>query len=507
MKERLRIIIPVLIVLAVGVYLLVGYFNRSRQADVREIPGNGVIEATEVDISSKVAGKVVKLPWNEGDDVQAGQLIALLDSEELAGQVEQAQGNLSAAEANYAELAAGTRAEDIRRAQAQYDAALNTLKQAQARRDLVMAGSREELIAQLRAVYDQAQARLALVKAGPRQEDIAQLKAAYEQAQAQLSLVKEGPRKEEIAQLEAALAQVRVTLKDAQTELNRVKRLYEEGAVASKLVDQATTRRDVAQATVEAAEQRLAQAKNGARPQEVQQAQAAVEIARQRLQEAQTGARPEEIREASAAVEAARQQLEQAKNGPRPQERRDAQAAVAAAQAQANAARATLDLALAGPRQQTLDAAKARVAQAQGNLKTAQASAGQTKILAPSSGRVTLRNAEPGELVTPGMPIIRLAKLETVWMRIYVPEKQIGRVHIGQTADIITDAYTDKQYTGRVIEISQEAEFTPKNVQTKEERVKQVFGVKIEIENPDKELKPGMPGDAIIHVGRLKDEG
>ncbi|HEY3417391.1 MAG TPA: efflux RND transporter periplasmic adaptor subunit, partial [Armatimonadota bacterium] len=303
-------------------------------------------------------------------------------------------------------------------------------------------------------------------------------------------------------QLEASLAQAKSTLNDAQTELTRVKKLFDQGAVASKQVDQATTRRDVAQAGVDAAEQRLAQAKNGARPQEVQQAQAAVEVARQRLQAAQTGARPEEIREATAAVEAARQQLEQAQNGPRPQERRDAEAAVAAAQAQANAARAALDLALAGPRKQTLDVAKAKVEQAQGTLKTAQASAGQTKIVAPSAGRVTLRNTEPGELVTPGMPIILLAKLDKVWMRIFVPEEQIGGVKVGQSADVTTDAYTGKKYVGRVIEVSEEPEFTPKNVQTKEERVKQVFGVKIEIDNTDKKLKPGMPGDAIIHIGK-----
>jgi HlyD family secretion protein len=110
---------------------------------------------------------------------------------------------------------------------------------------------------------------------------------------------------------------------------------------------------------------------------------------------------------------------------------------------------------------------------------------------------------EPGELVTPGAPIVRLAALDSVWLKVYIPEPEMGRVKLGQSAQVTSDSYPDKQYAGRVIEISQEAEFTPKNVQTKEERVKQVFWVKIGVDNPDRELKPGMPADAEISVGKL----
>ncbi|OPZ86699.1 MAG: putative multidrug resistance protein EmrK [bacterium ADurb.Bin429] len=112
-----------------------------------------------------------------------------------------------------------------------------------------------------------------------------------------------------------------------------------------------------------------------------------------------------------------------------------------------------------------------------------------------------LRNVEPGELVTPGQPIVRVAELRQVWLRVYVPEPQMGRIKLGQRAEITTDTYPTKRYAGTVIEIAQQPEFTPKNVQTKGERVKLVFGVKIAIENPEQELKPGMPADAVIRVG------
>ncbi len=545
-------IIPIVLLLVIVGGVLWHFLGRDDGLPKDAIPGNGVIEATEVDISSKVAGKILSLTVHEGDAVRRGQRIAVLDSGELGGQVENAQGNLDAAIAALNELLAGTRAEDLRRLRAQVDAARDGLNQAKERLALLKAGTRKEQLAQLKAALVQAQAQLALVKAGPRKEDIAELRAAQAQAQAQLALVKEGPRKEQIAQLKAALsaaqaqlalvkegprkeqiaqleanlAQAKVALKDAETELNRAKALYASGAIAGQAVDQATTRRDAAadavdaarqrlseaqngarpqeiqtsEQQVEAAKQRLNEAQNGARPQEIQAAEDLVEIARQRMQAAENGARPEEIKQAEQLVEAAKQRLTEAVNGARPEDIGQAEALVAQAQAQVEAAQAALDLAIAGPRTQTIAAAKARVNQARGALVTAQASRGQTEITAPSDGRVTLRNAEPGELVTPGMPIVRIANLRTVWIRVYIPEPQKGLVKLGQRTDIVTDSYPGKRFAGKVIEIAEEPEFTPKNVQTQAERVKLVYGIKVEVDNPDQELKPGMPGDATIYL-------
>lgn len=124
-------------------------------------------------------------------------------------------------------------------------------------------------------------------------------------------------------------------------------------------------------------------------------------------------------------------------------------------------------------------------------------------ILAPSAGTVTLRGVEPGELVTMGASLLRVTYLDKVKLTIYVSDADLGRVKLGQKAEVSIDSFDKaKPFEGDVVYISPTAEFTPKNVQTKEERTKLVFGVKIEIDNPEGALKPGLPADARILVDR-----
>jgi HlyD family secretion protein len=123
-------------------------------------------------------------------------------------------------------------------------------------------------------------------------------------------------------------------------------------------------------------------------------------------------------------------------------------------------------------------------------------------IVSPAAGTVTLRAVEPGELVTMGMSVVRLTYLEKVKLTIYASTAEVGKIRLGQEARVRIDSFEKgKDVSGRVIYISPTAEFTPKNVQTKEERSKLVFGVRIEIPNPDGSLKPGLPADARIVVG------
>ena len=122
-------------------------------------------------------------------------------------------------------------------------------------------------------------------------------------------------------------------------------------------------------------------------------------------------------------------------------------------------------------------------------------------ILAPSAGTVTLRGVEPGELVTMGASLFRITYLDKVKLTIYVSDAELGKVKLGQKAQVSIDSFGKaKPFEGDVVYISPTAEFTPKNVQTKEERTKLVFGVKIEIANPDGALKPGLPADARILI-------
>lgn len=122
------------------------------------------------------------------------------------------------------------------------------------------------------------------------------------------------------------------------------------------------------------------------------------------------------------------------------------------------------------------------------------------KIFAPISGRIIKKTAEPGETVFPGSPILTLADLSQVTLKIYLKETEVGRVQLGQPARVRVDAYPDTAFDGRVSFISPMAEFTPKNIQTKDERVKLVFGVKITIPNREESLKPGQPADGEILI-------
>lgn len=135
---------------------------------------------------------------------------------------------------------------------------------------------------------------------------------------------------------------------------------------------------------------------------------------------------------------------------------------------------------------------------AKANYEFIAANIKQAVIYSPIKGTVLQRNLEAGELAFPGTPILTLADISRPWIKIYVVEKKIGLVKTGQRAELRIDSFTDKIFKGKVVSIASRAEFTPKTIQTKDERVKLVFAVKITAENPGLELKPGMPADASI---------
>jgi HlyD family secretion protein len=151
-----------------------------------------------------------------------------------------------------------------------------------------------------------------------------------------------------------------------------------------------------------------------------------------------------------------------------------------------------------GSRPAEIRAARARRDQTAAQVDQLRKKVSDCRVLAPTNGTVTLRAVEPGELVTMGSNLLRITNLERVKLTLYVGEDELGKVKLGQQAKIRVDSYPDKVYNGKVVYISPVAEFTPKNVQTKEERTKLVFGVKIEADNLDGALKPGMPADAEI---------
>jgi HlyD family secretion protein len=180
------------------------------------------------------------------------------------------------------------------------------------------------------------------------------------------------------------------------------------------------------------------------------------------------------------------------------QDRDRAESALKRSQATLQAAKQQYGEAVEGSRKEDIAIARANLNEAEANLGMARVNLAYTTLRAPSAGVITVRQAELGEVVVPGTPVVTLADLDHIWLRAYLAETDLGRIRWGQDAIITTDTYPGKQYHGRMSFISSQAEFTPKSVQTYKERVTLVYRIKIDIDNPTHELKPGMPADAHI---------
>jgi HlyD family secretion protein len=238
------------------------------------------------------------------------------------------------------------------------------------------------------------------------------------------------------------------------------------------------------------------------------QAAAQADAARALLLELTTGSRSEEVAQAKAGLDAAtdrladaRRDFERAKSlregGNVSQETLDkATVALQVAESQAAQAGEQYRLVRTGPRAERIAAQRAQVAQADAAVAAIDAALANMTVRAPFAGVVTVKNREPGEIVAAGSPVVTVLNRDDRWVRIYVPENRIGGVHLGQAAAITSDTPPRKPYAGQVEFIASEAEFTPKSVQTQEERVKLVYAVKVRITgDPGYELKPGMPAD------------
>ncbi|MCB1122878.1 MAG: efflux RND transporter periplasmic adaptor subunit, partial [Verrucomicrobiae bacterium] len=259
----------------------------------------------------------------------------------------------------------------------------------------------------------------------------------------------------------------------------------EKGKLIARL-DDAELTQEVAlrKAELAAAQAALAELEAGSRPQELTAAEAAVNSAQAERNRAKLDfTRQRELRASDAVSE---------------REFEAAQAALEVAEARVVEATERLALLREGPRKETIAQANARSAQAEAAVTLAETRLANTRLESPLTGVVLEKNAEPGEFVGAGAPIVTVADTAQVWLRAYVNQTDLGRIRLGQSVDVRTDTYPDKTYAGRLTYISSEAEFTPKTVQTEKERVTLVFRVKIQLDNSSGELKPGMAADAYL---------
>jgi HlyD family secretion protein len=243
---------------------------------------------------------------------------------------------------------------------------------------------------------------------------------------------------------------------------------------------------------------------------EVDQAKAKVGAARANLDKLMAGYRPQEIKEAKADVDRARADLVDRKlDFDRYQilfqrkvvaatTRDKYEANYLMAQATLKGAREKYDMLKEGYRREDIDKARAELQQAQATLDLAETRLGYATILSPVDGAVLVKPAEVGEVAAVGSNVLTLGLLDDIWFEGYIPETDLVRVKLHQRAIITTDSYPGKQYPAWVSYISSKAEFTPKTVETFKERVTLVYRTKIRADNPNHELRPGMPAEAVV---------
>ena len=309
--------------------------------------------------------------------------------------------------------------------------------------------------AEAQAAYSRAVVRE--LENGSRPEDVDKARARAQQAGYVLAELRKGSRVQDIEKARAELSRARAGLASAEAQLaqarsdvERFEALYKDAGISKREYEMYRTKFDTAES---------------------------------------------QKREAEGRVTTARETLSLAKEGPRAEEIRRAEASLKQAEA---------DYALVkkGPRQEILDQAKAQLKAAEAALSQALLQLAYTEIKAPMDGVVLSKAAENGEFVNPGTTVVVLGDLARPWLRAYIHETDLGRLKLGDTVQVKTDAYKDKAYPGKVTYISGQAEFTPKSVQTFEERVKLMYRVKIALENRDGELKPGMPADGEIRKAK-----
>ena len=244
------------------------------------------------------------------------------------------------------------------------------------------------------------------------------------------------------------------------------------------------------------------------------QADAQVAATRAQLLELERGSRPEAIAQARAASQVATDELAQARrNAERARELRkqnviaqadldDAETALRVASGKLDQAQEAQREVEKGPREEDVATARAELTAAVAAVRTLDATLSQMEVRAPFAGVITVRHHHPGEILGAGVPVVSLLDRDHRWVRIYVPEDRIGALRLGQNASITSDTFRGRRYPGTVSAISSEAEFTPKTVQTREERVKLVYAVKVRITGDrEYQLKPGMPVDVVLEGG------
>ncbi len=465
-----------------------------------DLVASGNIEAEEVAVASPIGGRIIEITSEEGEEVAIDHLLLRLDQQALLAQregltaaVAQAQAAVDTAQAQLDLAYAGATEAEKAAAEAAVSAAQGAVMAAEA------ALAQAEIVADSSRTVEGVESSVAMAEASLAQAEgaVAAAEANVELAEAERSRLLAGARPEEIAMYQGYLTQANsqyLYVEDIHTELI-------DNEIGGRPEERARFQSDSARGARDAAQAQLDLARAGATSYEGAAATAAVNGAQAQLLIAQAGVDAAEaaLAQAQAAPLTSRDQVLMADTGV---DAAAAQLQIAQGQlAQAEAFLAGLEVGSSAEQIAVLSAqvagAKAAQAAALASLKALDIELAHGAVTAPAGGVISERLVHAGELAIPGAPLFILADLDQVTLTVYVPEADLGRVALGQAVEVTVDSY-DHSFAGVVSHIATQAEFTPMNVQTQEERVHMVFAVKVLLENSDHQLKPGMPADALF---------
>ena len=440
-NKKMNIMIVSVIIIAIVIVLSFGFKGGQLLAangvvfTEEGITGQGIIETSEVNINSKVPGKVVQIYVQEGQEVKEGDPLVEISSEELQAKKKQAEAAVAQAEA-----ALKASKEQLEQAKAGVEASKGLVEQAKAGVE-----ASKGLVEQAKAGVEAAKGKVNEANAGVKASE-----KQYEAATAVKNKADNGARTQEVAQAQAAYDIMK-------TSYDRVAKLVEKGAVSQQKLDEIKTQ-------LEVAEQTLSMAKEGARVEDKQAATATSE-------------------QAAAGLEASKTRVDQAEAG-----LLASQAQLTQAMAGVEASTALLCQAQAG-----VEAKEGLVTQAKGALQEVQAYLDAVIIKAPMDGTVTVINSEVGELVSTGTQIGIVSNLKGTWVKIDVKETDLGKISEDQEVVVKVPAYKDKTFVGHVTTINAEPNFAVKRATNENGDFDIVsFGVKVKLENQDEILRPGM---------------
>lgn len=440
-RKRLALIVLLVSLAAAGYYLSTG-----RAANSGDLKVSGTVEAETISLAPELSGRIVELVVDEGQAVKTGEILFRLDDSLLQSQRERAVAASGTVQANAAVAETGV---------ASAEAALKTAE----------------------AALEAAQAA-ALAERLPIQQALDDLTinaaAARGEAARNVALANRAER-DTVYMLD------NYTVSSLQKDLTPAEGI----ALTKKILDEARAAFEPYRSLSQSNERRIEL------KEELDEAQSEYDSAVRRI-------------ELSAALEAAQSRLRKAEDdlaklqdGPNPQDVAILEARLAAidaipkqAQAALEAARVGVDTALS-----RLDAANAAIAQAQAELNLIDLQLKKLFVASPIDGVILTRIANLAEIVQIGAPVVTVGNLSELKITVYLPEYRYGEVNLGQKVRVTEDSFPGQVFSASVIAISDQAEFTPRNVQTEEGRRNTVFAIELLIENPDGKLKPGMPAD------------